>query len=521
VRRWLGCLVAAGTLALTACGGARVEPIPPRMYPVTAPPAAPVSSVPQPDRSKLPAPGPEPHWAPPTPEVWTLSNGIKVYFLKQGKTPLVSMLMLVPHGSATDPNGKAGLTAMTADMLDEGAAGKSALDISAAWQRLATDYGEDVDVDYVTLYLNTIAKSFAPSVRLLGDIVLHPDFHAKDFARRKAQRLADALSDESRPGFARGVVIRQVLYGGGYAGEKPGGTRETLKRIYLGDVRAQYKRMFAPDGVAFVVVGGIKPGPVKSALEATFGQWQGHSEVKSAQVAKLHAKPGIYLVDFPGASQSALAVTTRADGESSPDYFPDMIFNRAFGGAFDSRLNLNLREDKGYTYGASSVFERWKNAGLFALAANVKTSTTRPSLDQMFDEVKAVCGGRPITEKEREQSVEGLLLGFPGRFQSVDAVVGQFADIPAYGRSADWWTKWPSRVYAVTTAEANTVAKKYCDPSRYVVVIAGDDETIAPTFKGLDLPISYYDAEGHRLNGPPKHAKPHHAVAAAHRHPHH
>jgi zinc protease len=292
------------------------------------------------------------------------------------------------------------------------------------------------------------------------------------------------------------VTLRHVLFGHGYGGELPDGSVKSLKRITLRDVKEQYKKLFTPDGAAIIVVGGIDEARVKKGLEAEFGSWKGKSRAKDAPIEKAKPRRAAYVVDFPGATQSVLGVVRRADGESSPDYFPAMIYNRAFGGAFTSRLNLNLREDKGYTYGASSLFERWRDTGFYALVTNVKTDKTRPSIDQMFQELRATCGARPLTGKERGEAVEGLLLGFPGRFEYIGAVAGQLADLPVYGRPADWYAKWPSRVKSVTLAEANAVAKKYCDPSRYVVVIAGDLKKLRPALKGLGMPVVTVDAEG-------------------------
>ncbi len=212
---------------------------------------------------------------------------------------------------------------------------------------------------------------------------------------------------------------------------------------------------------------------------------------------------GIYFVDFPGTTQSALSLARRAAPENAPEHFPAMIFARAFGEAFTSRLNLNLREDKGYTYGARASFNRWKDAGYFALGASVKLETTRASIDESLKELREVCSTRPLTAKERDEAQGGLLLGFPARFESGEQVAKQLADLPLYGRPDDWLERWPSRVKAVTLVQANQVAKSYCDPNEFVIVIAGDGAVVEPTLEGLELPVTYYDAQGNKLPGRP------------------
>jgi zinc protease len=252
-------LVFGSFVLLGACGGGSP---PPASLPPPAPPPtlAPAPAAPAPvaiDRSKLPAPGAAPNWSPSKPQVFTLKNGTPVYFTKQGPTPLVSILLVLPRGSATDPKGKAGLTALMADVLDEGAGGKSGPELSAELQRLGTDYSVATDVDNLMFAMNTIAESFAPSVRILADVVQKPAFDPKEFTRRKDQHLAEALAAESEPASARSIVVRKALFANGYAAEIPTGTRPSLKTLTLADAKAQYRRVIAPDGAAFVVVGGI------------------------------------------------------------------------------------------------------------------------------------------------------------------------------------------------------------------------------------------------------------------------
>lgn len=482
-----------------ACAGKAVEPPPPPGTGAAVPPPVPAFAEKAPDWGKLPSPDGTVRWTPPTPVVDNLQNGLPLYFVRQGPTPLVTVMLVMPRGSATDPKGKAGLTALTMDLLDEGAGGRTALELGDELQRLGTDFGARTDVDHVLVVMNVIAENFGPSMKLFADVVQRPALSAQEFQRRKEQRIADALSNESEPAYGREVVMQRVLFGDGYAGDIPAGTRATLKALSLADVKAHYAKLVAPDGAAFVVVGGIDAAPAKQALDAAFGGWKGQSTVKPAALADKPAPPAIHLIDYPGASQSALAVVRRAEGEGTPEYFPAMVMNRAFGEAFTSRLNLNLREDKGYTYGARSVFDRWARIGYYGHFANVKAETTRASIDEIHKELSSVCGTRPLTDKERKEAVEGLLLGFPGRFERITDVAAQFVSLPLYARPTDWFGKWPERVQAVSIGQANQLAQKYCDPKSYVIVIAGDKKSVAPTLEGLELAVSSWDAQGRKL----------------------
>jgi zinc protease len=500
--RTLTTLITLG-LAVACTPGAHSEgPTNGTQPPPTA--TAPVVPPEKPDYSKLPTPGDTPKWTLQKPEIFTLSNGMRVYFQKQGPTPLVSILLVMPRGSATDPKSKAGLTSLMTDLMDEGAGGKSALEIGDELQRLGTDYNAGADVDAVSFHMNLIAENLAPSAKLFADIVRRPELSQKEFQRRKDQRIADALANESEPTSARGIVLRQMLFGDGYAGASTTGVRNTLQKITLADVKAHYTALVAPEGAALVAVGGVDREPVKRALEEAFGSWTGNATAKIAPVSSAPVEPGIYFIDYPGTTQSALALARRAGPETTPDYFPAMVFARAFGEAFTSRLNLNLREDKGYTYGARASFTRWKDVGYFALGAGVKKETTRASIDECLKELREVCSTRPLAAKERDEAQGGLLLGFPARFETGEGVAGQLADLPLYGRSDDWLSRWQDNVKAVTLADAGKAAKEYCDPKSYAIVIAGDAAAVEPTLEGLGYKITYFDAQGTKLAGRPK-----------------
>lgn len=449
-----------------------------------------------PDRTSLPQPSPLAAWLPQRPETWRLANGLRVWFLEQGPAPLVTASLVFPGGAATDPIGKAGLTALMADVLDEGAGGRSALALSDELRRLATHLSTLADVDSTMLSMDLMTETFEPSLALLADVAQRPTLDPAEVERRRAHRIAVALAGESEPETVRAIVLRRGLFGDGYAGELPRGTRRSLPMLTAADVRAQYRKIVAPDRAELIVVGGIDRGTVAAVVERVFGGWSGKSTARPLPVTPPTAAPAIHLVDLPGAAQSTIAVARRVAGADAPDYFPAMVLNRAFGGAFTSRLNLNLREDKGYTYGARSAFYRYRQAGMFAAVAAVKTEHTRASLDETLAELAGFCAARPLTEEEVTEAVSGLLLGFPGRFERTGSVAAEVASLPIHGRGEGWLTDWPERVRAVTLAAARAAATKYCDPDRFELVVVGDRASVEPTLSGLDRPVYLYDVQG-------------------------
>lgn len=477
-------------LFFTACGST-----PP---PATTQPSAPVAA----PTPKLPAPGPAPQWAPPPVQTWTMDSGLEVWFLQQNQAPLVSLQLVFPEGAATDPVGKAGATALMLDMLDEGAGAHSALQLSEALQRLATDYGVSAATDGMLVSMNLLADKLDPSLALLKDILRAPKFDQTEFDRRKAQRQAGAIAQEADPGYARSLTTRRALFGAGYGGMPPGGTGATLKGLTLDDIKGRYRKVIQPSRAKLIVVGAVSRANFEAAWKTHFGDWRGTGKSGVRPVKAEKAVAAIHFIDFPGGTQSSISVAQRTAGMLAKDRFATQIFNRPLGGAFTSRINLNLREDKGYTYGSRSGFNRWRKSGFFSVSAKVKASTTRASIDEIFKEFDWVIGSKPISQEERDKAVEGLLLGFPGRFERMSSVGGQLASLALDGLPSDALTAWPAKVGAVTLGDARKAANTYAQKGDFIIVIAGDWALVGPTLAGLNLPIIHHDHQGNPIANP-------------------
>ncbi len=479
-----------------ACGGQQAASAPPA---AAEPPAA--SGGPTPSAAEaaalaeLPEPGPPPAWAPPSPTAWKLSTGSRVLYRKHGNVPLVSLLFVVPRGSETDPVGKEGLTYLMADLLDEGAGKLDALALSEKLQGLATDLKISASTDGVILSLDLIAENFAPTVDVLADVVRRPKLDEKEFQRRKAQLIAQAIASEADPSYGRRSAMFRGLFGKGYAGALPQGTRDTLEGISYADVKAHYKRLMAAEGSTFIVTGGIEQEVVERELGRAFGDWTGQPSTEARPLANA-ATGKLFFANYGGAAQSAIGVMRRAPGADAEDLFASTVFNRSFGEAFTSRVNLNLREDKGYTYGAGSIFQRFRQAGFFGVFGDVRSDVTRASLDEILRELAEVCTTRPLTAQERNDAVNGLLLGYPATFESIERLGGRFAEIPLHNRPLDWFERWPSRIAAVTLEQANQAAKTVCSRSELVIVVAGDAATVMPTLDGIGFELVKVNARG-------------------------
>lgn len=500
-RSSIGFVAMAGALSLVACGGkSDVRDGDPAADANAAAKAANLiadAAATAPDRKGLPTPsGERTAWAPPAVTTWKTDNGITVWYLRQDQAPLVSMRLVLPTGAASDPIGKAGATSLMVDLLDEGAGEYTALTLGEAFQRLATDYGASTATDGIVFGLDLLADKVQPSLALLSDVLRRPKLAADEFKRRKDQHLAAMLAEEADPQYGASVVGRKVLYGTGYGGMPASGVRSTLEKVTLADVKARYAAAIQPRGATLVVVGAIDRPSLEAAIAATLGDWSGEPKLDPRPLNSEPAKRAVYWIDYPGSAQSVVGVVRRTEGTAAADYFPAEVLNRALGGSFTSRLNLNLREAKGYTYGARSYFSRWAQAGFFGMFAKVKAETTRASLDEMFKELDAVVGPNPILDRERDEAVGGFLLGFPGRFENMAGVAEQLATLVLDGRDTEWLQQWPAKMEAVDLAAARAAATAYMGKDAFLVVIAGDYAAHAPSLDGLGLEIVRYDRQG-------------------------
>lgn len=482
------------------CGGTKPGPV----ATPKDPPAIAKEEI-DPRYASLPTPKPTSDWAPPAARKTTLENGLTLWEMGGTTTPLVSIYLMLPAGSATDPQGKEGLSLLSADMLDEGAGKLDALELSDRLGELATDYASQAGVDYVLLSMDGLTENLEESLTLLADIVRRPKLSKEEFDRRKEHHLAAALADREDPAASREKAINRVLFGSGYAGGPPEGTKESLTAITLADVKRHVARITVPDGAHLAVAGKFDSSALRKAVEESFGGWKGK---RGSDAHKMTAPPTgktAYVVDFPGVTQSSLAVVTRAGSDQDPNYFPEEVMNEKLGGSFTGRINMNLREDKGYTYGAFSTFRRYQNAGYFGVITNVKTETTAASVEEIFKELQAVCTDRKLTDQERNEAVEGLLLGFPIQFDQVSSLGMRLVTLPVHNRPADFWETWPEKIAAVTTELANEAAAPFCKTEQYSVVVAGDAKTVTPLLKAQGFTVSRLDRDGFPLEEPLPH----------------
>lgn len=468
--------LAAGGLA---CGGA------PELAPV--------------DRSALPAPAPTKAFHLPEVQTFTLSNGLKVLHIELTHTPLLTLQLRLPHGASSEPNELAGLSALMIDLLDEGAGDYDALQLANAFQHIATDYHAGTGLDLVQFTMHMIADQLDASLALFSQILLKPHFSEAEFERRKQHRTAGVLQALVDPSYIADLLQRRLLYGEGYMGQPVRGSQQSLEGLTLEAVQARYEALVKPEGAAVIAVGAVDAETLRATLEKHLSAWQGAPSVEVKAVRPEVPSRRIALVDLPGSSQSELSVIRRTEGSLAGEHFEALLFNRCLGGAFTSRLNLNLREDKGYTYGARSASSRWNHAGIYHLGARVQAEVTRASLDEMFKELSEIGEARPISEKEHQESQDGLLKSFPANFETMNSIADQLGRNFSKGRDYSWLKRWPERVAEVSLEAAQTQAKAHAQLEDYSVVVVGDLASVAPTLVDLGIPMVLYSPQGQEI----------------------
>jgi predicted Zn-dependent peptidase len=451
------------------------------------------------DRTKQPEPGPIPVLRVPA---WTktqLANGATLIVSERHTLPLVSFSITFVGGSNQfEPAARRGVAAMTASMLTEGTKTRTGDQLSDALQLLGTNIsagigGEDGAISFVST-----AKNFDAVLTILSDMMQNSTFPAEALERLRARTLVNLTQAKDQPTVVGAQVFAKVLYGDSH----PYGQRITetsVKAITRDDVVAFQKAYFQPGRAVITVVGDITPGKVKSSLEKAFAAWPKGGDKPSFDYPKLAAlQPAkIYLVDKPGAAQSVVNIGLPGPPRNTPDYFALQVLNHILGGQFQSRLNANIREQKGYSYGVGSGFSYGKGPGAFRAGGNIFSDKTDAALIEFMKEFKGILGETPITDEEIKTAKESLIQGLPQRFASVSAISGAITSLAVQGLPEDYYQTYAKNVSAVTREDLMRVAKRYLDIGNFAIVIVGDRSKVEASLKATGIaPITYLDSEG-------------------------
>jgi predicted Zn-dependent peptidase len=443
------------------------------------------------DRGRLPALGPDPSFRFPEIQRRTLSNGLRVWTVEHHAVPLVSFLALLPVGASADPPDRPGLAAVASDMLDEGCGDLDALELHDTLGRIGAHLDSEIGSDATILTISTLERFAGRAAALLADMLVRPRLEARDFDRVRELRLnrlaqlrdmAPALADRT---FAR------LLYPGHPYGHLPIGTEESLRAMTLGEVGAFHRGIFAPSRMTIVAAGDATHQALADSVEAAFGTWNAAADEPTADAARLPAPPlpqeRVALVHRPAAAQSELRIGHVGVPRRTPDYHALLVLNMVLGGQFVSRINMNLREDKGYTYGARTSFDFRRGPGPFVLHASVQSEVTVDAVLEALDELQAIRGDRPVTGAELETGRAALIRGYPRSFETAEQISRGAAQLALYDLPDDYFSTFMPKVQAVDEVAVTRAATQHIDPARLLTVIVGDREKVGPGLPRLNL----------------------------------
>jgi zinc protease len=419
----------------------------------------------------------------------TLPNGLTLLVTHLDALPVVTFNLVSKGGATYDPAGKAGLTSLTFDLLEEGAGALDALAFSDAVADLGAEFGAGVERDSSGIHMGGLSRNADAMLGLLADAVQRPRLEAPDFERAKAQTIATLLRRRGSPQGLAFEKIPALIYGEAHPyGHPPTGTPESLEGLTLDDVKAHYARVMGPKHSALVVAGDLTLAQAKALAEKHFGGWapEGVSPPPAVPAVKAKARKTVTLVDKPGAAQTMMVVGRPLFARGHPDEYALALANEVFGGTFSSRLNMNLREAKGYTYGAQSQAAFRTGVGVFIAYSALRADVTAPGVKETLADLAGM-KKTPPTAQELATARSGLIRSLPGQFESTGAVAGGAASLFIYALPLDHFATLGARYEAVTLDAVRKAAATYLAPGDMQLLLVGDRAATEKAVKALKL----------------------------------
>jgi zinc protease len=456
------------------------------------------------DRSKEPALGDPMSLKLPPMQRATLSNGLKIVLAERHTAPVVNFSLLVDSGYAADPASASGTASFSQRMLEEGTPTRDSLKIGEEFESLSANFGAGANLDWATVNLNTLKLTMDQALDIYADLILHPAYPQKEFARLQQERIAGIKREKVQPQSMAMRVVPQLLYGKGHAYAVPftgTGTEAGVGAMKREDLLKWHETWFKPNNATLLIVGDTTLAEIKPRLEKLFAGWK-PGDVPKKNVAQVEqpGKTSVYLIDRPGSGQSMIFGAQLGPPRNSPDAIPLQLVNDIFGGTFSSRINMNLREDKHWSYGVFSFLPAARGQRPYLSLSPVQTDKTKESLAELVREYQGVSGAKPISEKELKDEQNNATLALPGSFETVQQLAGAYSQILQYGLPEDYFNTFTEKATSMTPDSANATAKKFIQPDHLVWVVVGDMSKVEQGIRDLNLgEIHKIDVDGNAL----------------------
>lgn len=454
------------------------------------------------DRTRLPVPVDDPPFHFPRIFKRTLANGLELRAVRHRSIPVVSIVLLVPGGSSVDPPAAHGLVSITAGLLDEGSKGQSALEIADRLARIGADLDIEAGLDAVVITLTTLDRFAETGLDLVREIVLEPNLANDDFNRIRNLRLERLRQMKDHAAAVAERAFARVVYGSHPYGHLSLGSERSLEAMTADDARALHAALFVPAGATLVIAGDRAEEELLDLGARMFDVWRPAASTlaidRDAALVMPPAQPEARfgVIARPGAAQSELRIGHPCAPRSTPDYHTLLILNTILGGDFVSRLNQNLREDKGYTYGVRTGFNLRRGIGPFVMQTSVGTDVTAAAVQEALAEIRAIADARPATAEEVALAFASLSKGYPRGFETAGQVARSVAQLALHRLPDSYFEEFVPKLAKVTADDVGAVARQYLSPHRMTTLIVGDVDRIQASLPSVGLgPHQVLDAE--------------------------
>jgi len=442
----------------------------------------------------------------PTIHTGTLSNGVRVVVAERRSLPLVELSMQFDAGYAADAGGKLGVASFAMSMLDTGTTTRSALQISEEAERLGANVSAGSNLDASVVALSALKAQLEPSIALWADLVRNPVFAEQELNRLRGRWIATIAQEKAQPTSLAVRLLPPVLYGAGHAYAVPltgSGTVDSINSITRADLVGFKDTWLRPDNASIFVVGDTTLAEITPLLERAFAGWTAPSTSKPtknvANVAR-PSSPRIILVDRPGSPQSFILGGQLAPGLGTDRDLAIEAMNGVLGGNFTARINMNLREDKGWSYGATTILQNARGMRPYLAYAPVQTDRTADSLAELIRELEAIRTTRPVSQEEMDRVIAGLTRELPGRFETATSVLGSIVTSARYGRPLDYAATLTDRYEGLTLAELQAAARDFVHPGSVTWLIVGDVQKIRESIAALNVaPVEVWNDDGEAI----------------------
>ncbi len=453
------------------------------------------------DRSKLPDLGPAPDVKFPKLQRATLSNGLKIILAERHAIPVVNFNLLVDAGYAADQFGLPGTASLAMNMLDEGTKTRDALQISEELALLGAQLGSGSSLDMSNVYLSALKEHLDASLDIFADVILNPSFPEKEFIRLQKQQLARIKQEKASPFQMALRVFPRFLYGEDHAYGNPftgSGTEASVNQLSTKDLAKFHQTWFKPNNATLVVVGDTKLSEITPKLEKLFANWKpGSVPKKNIRTVDYPSKSTVFLIDKPGSPQSVILAGHVAPPKADPDDIAMNMLNSILGGTFTSRINMNLREDKHWSYGAGSAIVPARGQRPFIAYTSIQADKTKESVAEIKKELSDILTVRPATQEELDKVLQNEILGLPGSWETIGAVGSSISEIVTYALPDDYYQTYPDKLRNLKLMDMSKAAKKLLRPDQVVWIVVGDRAKVEPSLKELGFgEVKLIDTDG-------------------------